>query len=662
MNIALINMPWGALERPALGISLLAEGLRARGHGCELRYLNMPLADRLGAPDYGWVTHELPHIAFAGDWLFTEALYGTDAQRDRWFIDEVLRGQWRMTPAAIKRLLAMRPHVNAFMQAMLDDVAWGGIDLVGFTSTFEQNIASLALARRLKARYPDVLIAFGGANWEGPMGQEYHRAFGFVDFACSGEADITFPALIDIVAKTPPGPQRDKRLAAIAGLVFRNAAGGTVATGGGVPVEAMDTLPVPDYSEYFAARDASPAGSNVSPVLLFEASRGCWWGAKSHCTFCGLNGHSMHYRRKSPPRLLAELEVLIRRWPCPTLEAVDNILDMGYFDSVLPVLEQMDLPGPVFFEVKANLKRHHVAALKRANILRIQPGIESLSDHVLTLMRKGTTALRNVQLLKWCREYGIAVDWNLLYGFPGERDEDYLQIMDLLPRISHLQAPGACGPIRLDRFSPYFEHAQDFGLHAVRALPVYRFLYPLSGLDLDKVAYYFEFAYSAQVAPSAMALKAAQLAEQIRESAGGGLQALPHADGGLHLTDSRLCAQLASLRLTPLQSRIVQRIDEVASLPQVLHAAQSAFPDMPIDEAAVRALLDKLISLNMAISDGSHYLGLALMPVTLRPALESFSRRQRGATNIPIHAARQVHKQAAKPVALKARRSHHAAV
>ena len=45
---------------------------------------------------------------------------------------------------------------------------------------------------------------------------------------------------------------------------------------------------------------------------------------------------------------------------------------------------------------------------------RIQPGIESLSDHVLKLMRKGTTALQNIQLLKWCREYGVQPEWNLL--------------------------------------------------------------------------------------------------------------------------------------------------------------------------------------------------------------------------------------------------------
>ena len=33
----------------------------------------------------------------------------------------------------------------------------------------------------------------------------------------------------------------------------------------------------------------------------------------------------------------------------------------------------------------------------------------ALNDHVLKLMRKGVSALQNVQLLKWCRQYDVTV-------------------------------------------------------------------------------------------------------------------------------------------------------------------------------------------------------------------------------------------------------------
>jgi ribosomal peptide maturation radical SAM protein 1 len=630
VRVLFIHMPWGAAERPALGLALLEAALLRDGVACQTSYLNLRLLERLGADTYGWITHTLPHIAFAGDWLFTEALYGADAQRDALYVREVLQGEWQLPEASIQRLLQVRAAVEPFLQECLDAHDWTAFDLVGFTSTFEQNIASLALAHRLKALHPQLRIAFGGANWEGVMGQEYHRCFGCVDYVCSGEADESFPRLVAALGGAPATLER--RLAAIPGLVYRSRSGASLANRPADPVQHMDALPLPSFEAYFAQRSASQAAQQVSPVLLFEASRGCWWGAKSHCTFCGLNGHSMAYRRKSPERLLTELRHLITHWPCPTLEAVDNILDMGYFDTVLPVLETLDLPGPVFFEVKANLKRHHVAALRRAQITRIQPGIESLSDHVLKLMRKGTTALHNVQLLKWCREYGLAVDWNLLHGFPGETDADYAAMLTLLPKLSHLQAPGACGPIRLDRFSPYFQKPADFGLQNVQPLPVYRFLYPLSGLRLEQIAYYFHFSYRADCQPSALAHELVRLAEAQRNAADGGvLQALPRLDGGMQLHDSRPVAQLPSLLLSPMERVIVQRIDEVASLPQIMHALHTAFADQHFDPDNVAAFLDGLVARGLALKEqvpsGTHYLGLALMTQRLRPALEAASRR-----------------------------------
>ncbi|MBX9963717.1 MAG: RiPP maturation radical SAM C-methyltransferase [Burkholderiales bacterium] len=626
MRVLLVHMPWGALERPALGISLLKAGLVRDGIPCEVRYLNMMFADLIGADSYHQVAHDLPHIAFAGEWLFTEALHGPDTARDAMFVQQILRDTWQLSDEQIAGIVAIRSRVEEFLSLALDQYDWADVDLVGFTSTFEQNIPSLALARLLKIRYPRILTAFGGANWEATMGEELHRAFPFVDFAISGEADLTLPMLVRALSAIPR--HRTRLLESVPGLVWRRG-GRTVANGGGVPVEAMDTLPTPDFSDYFHCREQSPAASRSAPVLLFETSRGCWWGAKSHCTFCGLNGETMSYRSKTAGRVLDELDELIEKWPCPTLEAVDNILDMKYFDTMLPALAQLPLPGPMFYEVKANMKRHHVAALQRANILRIQPGIESLSDHVLTLMGKGTTALRNVQLLKWCREYGIAVDWNLLYGFPGETDADYEAIMRMLPPIRHLQLPGACGPIRLDRFSPYFEHPEQFGITDVQPLPVYRFLYPIEGVRHQRVAYYFEFRYGPGKSASPLAHAAVRLAETLRdEGEEGSLRALPHRDGGLHLIDSRVRAKVAALRLSAFERNVVMRIDEIASVSQVVQHLEAAFPSNQFAQNGIRAFLDELVDLEMALTDGNgRYLGLALMPPVLRSELEASSRR-----------------------------------
>ena len=57
--------------------------------------------------------------------------------------------------------------------------------------------------------------------------------------------------------------------------------------------------------------------------------------------------------------------------------------------------------------------------------MSVQPGVESFSTNILKSMRKMTTGMRNVELIKWCTYYGINCLYNILMRFPGETAEDY---------------------------------------------------------------------------------------------------------------------------------------------------------------------------------------------------------------------------------------------
>jgi radical SAM superfamily enzyme YgiQ (UPF0313 family) len=77
-----------------------------------------------------------------------------------------------------------------------------------------------------------------------------------------------------------------------------------------------------------------PRGARHQVWIPFESARGCWWGAKHHCTFCGLNGSAMRFRAKSPQRVLSELADLARRHHSFRFEAVDNILEPRYLKDL----------------------------------------------------------------------------------------------------------------------------------------------------------------------------------------------------------------------------------------------------------------------------------------------------------------------------------------
>ena len=606
-KILLLSMPFGALERPALGLSLLKSELAILNVDCEVRYLDFTFAELIAYEEYQWMSFDLPYTAFAGDWSFTSALYGENLESDAGYIEDVLRGNWRLDETSISRILHVRSLTQYYLDYCMTTVQWDEYSIVGFTSTFEQNIASLALAKRIRAAHPEITLVFGGANWEGEMGLELHRQFPFVDFVCSGEADDSFPELVQgLMDMKPLDPY------AIPGLVFREH-GESISSGQAHLVSDLDRRPFPDFSDYFHDLDMSSVASLVVPILLLETSRGCWWGQKSHCTFCGLNGGTMTFRSKTAKRVIDELKYLIGEWQLDFVEVVDNILDMKYFNTVLPALAEMEHDALLFYEVKANLKRKHVDILNRAGVTKIQPGIESMSDHVLKLMRKGTTALRNIQLLKWCKEYEVIADWNILYGFPGETQEDYDAMLALLPSIRFLGAPTGCGPIRLDRFSPYHGFPEEFGMVNVRPALPYKYLYPFAEEVLNRIAYYFDYDYVADVDPTGIADRVVEyVLEWQRQPELGTLFSVERADGALVLGDTRADAVRKEHVLTGWQRAIYEFCDEIQTPQTIIRDLRDSFSEEIVDETELIAFLDSLVSNRHMVTDGSYYLSLAI--------------------------------------------------
>jgi len=606
-KILLLSMPFGAMERPALGVSLLKARLAKDGIPCDVRYPSFTFADLLGVDEYQWISSTLPYIAFAGDWCFAEAVHGPRPEADAGYIAEVLQKTWCLDAADIARIKAVRAMAGKFLDHCMECIPWKEYAVVGFTSTFEQNLASLALAKRLKAAHPRIATVFGGANWEGEMGEELHRQFDFVDYVCPGEADESFPVLAALLRA---GAVKGATLPT--GIVYRED-GCSRSTGRSAPVRNMDALPVPDFTDYFRDWSESSASLEALPMVLIETSRGCWWGDKSHCTFCGLNGATLAYRSKSGARVIEEMRYLSDRWQTDRIEVVDNILDMRYFSDVMPALAADGRPWEIFYEVKANLSRAQVAALKAAGVTRIQPGIESLSDHVLKLMRKGTSGLRNVQLLKWCREHGVHVDWNILYGFPGETREDYEEMLAMLPAIEFLDPPVACGPIRMDRFSPYFEKPEEFGMTNVRPMAPYAFLYPFPRESLMRIAYHFDFDYRPGESPTGIAEEVIHFAEAWRQKGERGLLcSLRRHDGSVVLLDTRPGATLREVELSGIEAAAYEFCDEFRPLAAVLRYLREQNPGEEITEEGLRAFLESLAANRLMITDGRNWLSLAI--------------------------------------------------
>ncbi|MEJ3745814.1 RiPP maturation radical SAM C-methyltransferase [Actinomycetes bacterium KLBMP 9797] len=487
--VVLVSMPFMMTDRPSIQLGLLKA--IAAGHGYDVRTLhaNLDFAHRIGVESYRSLDEHRAQMI--GDWLFSVAAFGDAApDPDGALLDDVVPDLESLdgTPEQGREwLLRVRDRdVPAFLDDLVRGFPWDDVRVVGFTCTFQQNAASFALARRLKRQFPRLVTVFGGANFEGEMGFEYVRRVDCVDYAVIGEGDVAFPELLAALATgADPG--------AVPG-VARRIGGAVSATPGRPPYGGLDELPPPDYDEYFARAEAlglQPRAGHRTVRIPFESARGCWWGAKHHCTFCGLNGSTMRFRSKSPQRVAAELATQARRYRSFRFEAVDNILDTGYLAGLFPELVASGTTYDIFYEVKANLSREQLKLLRQGGVTHLQPGLESLSTRVLGLMRKGVRAGQNVNVLRWGQYYDITISWNLLWGFPGESADDYREQATVVPHLVHLRPPMGVGRVWLERFSPLFTQL-DSGVRAHRPERGYRYVYP-DCFDLDKVAYFFEY-------------------------------------------------------------------------------------------------------------------------------------------------------------------------
>ena len=485
-KVALVNMPFSYSKYPSIQLGTLSALLKAHGVPVDCHHLNVRFAHRIGVPLYEMICEKR---ALFGEWLFSHLLFRDNPKRADYprvfkpVFEQIAQESGQ--PLSFFEDLATKTAPQ-FLTWAMTAIDWGQYKLVGFTSTFDQNVASLTLAKLIKDLYPEVKIVFGGANYDGDMGMEYFRAFPFIDYVVVGEGEEVVLQLVRHVMEggTAPVPN---------GVLHR--------TDGQIRFTPNTTLfsdfartGPPDYDDYYhLLAELGDAAQGLDRILLYEGSRGCWWGEKHHCTFCGLNAQSMKFRAKSPEQAAREMAALSSRYDTTRFRLVDNIIDMKYVENLFGQFAAAHCDLDVFIETKSNLHKSQIRTLAVGGVKCMQPGLESLSLSQLKAMDKGVTPMQNIVCLKWSYYYRVAVSWNILLGFPGETNEDYRRQIELLPSLFHLQAPEATGKFWLQRFSPYFMRPHEYGVRITGPGMAYEYVYDAARVDLKKIAYDFEY-------------------------------------------------------------------------------------------------------------------------------------------------------------------------
>lgn len=616
-DVCFVSMPFVEIQRPSLGLSML-QGILARdGISSQVVHASVWFAEKVGARPYA-TAMTTPPTFLADEWTFAGAAFPESRGRDEEYLEMLADGLRdpfigiAEPGERIDLLRRLREAAIEFVDETAHRVLALGARVIGCTSTFEQHTASIALLRRIREIDPDVVTMMGGANCETAMGEATHRNFPWIDFVVSGEADGIITGLCrkildqgrDIpLDELPPGvlaPRHRSMLPMVGRKPTPRALFGD-----------LDSIPTPKFDDYFATLDASPLKSRIVPAIPLETSRGCWWGDKHQCTFCGLNGSSLAYRSKSADRVIEEIETHLDRHGIYNFEVVDNILDMKYFKTLLPRLAEDERPWRFFYEVKANLTRPQLELLAKSGVDWVQPGIESLHTEVLRLMDKGVAGWQNIQLLRWSQELGIRLSWSLLWGFPGEKDDYYGEMAEWIPLLEHFQPPFGLNPLSFHRYSVYHSQAKRLGL-VLFPVTAMSYVYPVAETELDQLAYFFTtdpgrkrldpFGRNpdGSLTPGVQAtLEVVEHWIDATHSRRPPVLSMTDDDGVLDVVDTRACAVKAFWNLTGLDRAVLLACDHSprpAGLAEIVrrdHAVTAT--DEEIAEAADRLVRAKLV-------------------------------------------------------------------
>jgi len=599
-------MPFASVYRPSIGVSLLKSGLQNNGFSSKIHYFNLDFADLIGLDKYDDISEKGGGISLIGEIVFANYAFNQKIKKEDL---KVLLGRFfnQYNNPFFDRIMENMVNVQTYVEDFIDrsvlEILKENPKIVGFTSMFHQNCASISMAKKLK-EYSDIPVVFGGANCEGEMGATLLKRVPWIDYICSGEGDIAFIEFIKSFLNS-------KSLGKINGIITRQSTEFEVAMSS--PVMRMDDLPFPNFTDYFQTLQRTTLRGRINPRLVIETSRGCWWGEKSHCTFCGLNGSTMTFRSKTTKRALEEFKYLSKTYGVNRFAAVDNILDLNYINELFPEFYRERLDISVFYETKSNIKREQLQILKKGGLDMIQPGIESLSDDVLRLMKKGVSSLQNIQLLKWCREIDIDVNWNFIWGFPNEPLSEYKKMASILPMLFHLEPPGGYDQIVIDRFSPYYIDPSKYGIVNIKPALAYKYIYPFNEKDLQKIAYHFDFDYLDKRVPSSYTKELSNEIDrwkQLWKENNIPTLVMTEINGMIMINDTRPCA------VQPLHILIddIAEVFKTCTSIQNLSSIQTRMQRMhkTISEDRMVKLLTNLLESKLMLKDEGRYLSLPI--------------------------------------------------
>jgi ribosomal peptide maturation radical SAM protein 1 len=443
IEILYVVAPFHSVERPAIGPHILQGISDCKGVSSEVFYSNMLLAKMVGIERYSKI------CSSQTSQLIGESFFAPD--------DKLNKAVTCVSDFLGLSISTLRECRIKYFEDTLNYILDKKPKILASSIAFQQINCILELNQRVKNKINSIITIVGSATITHDTSSALKHLTikhysDSIDYFFEGEAEVSYYNYLDCYLDKK---SLDKKIVKSS-----------------KEFNLDDTLPF-NYCDYFSQlNELLPDIDSKSISIPIETTRGCWHKLVSHCKFCGLNNTTQSYRVRDIKKTINLMSDLINCHGINKFEIIDSILPKNYFSDFFIDIKKLNIS--LFFELKPPINFSQTLILKNAGAQSLQAGIESLSTKLLCQMGKGTTLIDNVNLLRYCRIMKIYVVWNLLHGVPGETDDDYFKIQEIIHLIQHLNPPEGFYSISLVKNSPYFQNSDDFGISNIR--PSLRYL------------------------------------------------------------------------------------------------------------------------------------------------------------------------------------------
>ncbi len=282
---------------------------------------------------------------------------------------------------------------------------------IGISGTTHTRFESFNLARKAKAFNEEIITLYGGVHATFTAFDTL-KNIKEIDYVVRGEGEYTVVDLLNVLKK---GNDIHK----VRGITYRT--DDVIRENPPAQrIRPLDSLPTPAYHLLDMHKYSIAMEFIKKKGISIITSRGC----RAKCSFCSASRMFDHQvTTHSASRVLNEIEFLLKEYGFEGMKIFDSTFTMksDHVNALCDEIAYRKLSFPWECEIRVGtVDKEMLEKMKQAGCYYVNFGIESASQRVLTLMRKGFTIEQAEELLELCTRVGIKTKIFFSFGHIGE--------------------------------------------------------------------------------------------------------------------------------------------------------------------------------------------------------------------------------------------------